>query len=150
VSELTIRQAELHDVGAVFKLAQQLAVFEELTDSFVADIEDYRRWLFGEHPAATVLLAEADGEIAGMALYVTTFSTFLGLPGIWLEDLYVSEGYRRLGVASLLLEELERRSPGRVEWEVLGWNDGAVALYEAQGARPVTGWVKYRMSPAAD
>ena len=86
-------------------------------------------------------------QIVGMALYFWTFSTFLGRRGVWLEDLFVVPSARRCGVASALLAEVRRRSPGRVEWEVLDWNEGAIALYDGVGGVPSTGWTKYRISP---
>jgi GNAT superfamily N-acetyltransferase len=95
-------------------------------------------------------VAEVEGEVAGLALYFETFSTFLGRRGIWLEDLIVVDAHRRRGAATALLAELRRRSPGRVEWEVLDWNADAIALYEHLGARPLTGWVKYRIGPPVE
>lgn len=144
MSAVALRDAQLDDAETIFELARELAVFEELEESFVADLDDYRGALFGEAPSAKVLLADLDGDVVGMALYFVTFSTFLGRPGIWLEDLFVREHARRRGVASTLLAELRRRSPGRLEWEVLDWNEGAIALYEGLGASPLHGWTKYR------
>jgi GNAT superfamily N-acetyltransferase len=148
MSEVVLREATLADVDAIFAMAHELAVFEELEASFVAKPEDYERALFGSESPATVILAEIDGDPVAMALYIRTFSTFLGRTGIWLEDLFVREHARRRGIASLLLEELRRRSPGRVEWEVLDWNQGAIELYERAGATPFTGWTKYRIQPS--
>jgi GNAT superfamily N-acetyltransferase len=147
VTALRIREASEEDLEDIFRLARCLAVFEQLEEHFVAEPEDYREALFGENAVAQVLIAELDGSVAGFALWFWTFSTFLGRPGIWLEDLFVDDAFRRRGVAASLIDELRRRSPGRVEWEVLDWNEGAIALYDQMGASPFTGWIKYRVAP---
>jgi GNAT superfamily N-acetyltransferase len=126
-----------------------LAVYEELEHLFVAAPEDYREALFGSVPTARVLIAEVDSDVAGFALWFPSFSTFLGRSGIWLEDLFVDPAFRRSGVASALLRELKARTPGRLEWEVLDWNEDAMALYDGLGAAKFTGWTKYRVSPEA-
>jgi GNAT superfamily N-acetyltransferase len=147
VSEVHLREALEGDVVAVHEMARELAAFEELDHLFVASVDDFRAELFSSDSPAHVILAEVDGAIAGMALYFHTFSTFLGRTGIWLEDLYVRHDFRRLGVASALLAELERRTDGRLEWEVLDWNEGAIKLYDRTEAEPFTGWTKYRINP---
>jgi len=149
VSSVTVRDAVEPDLATIWGLARQLAAFEKLDDQFVATVEDYRDALFGPASVAKVLIAEVDGEVAGLALFVPTFSTFLGREGIWLEDLFVNDAFRRRGVARALLEALRLRSPGRLEWEVLDWNDDAIALYESIGASRFSGWVKYRINPEA-
>ena len=104
--------------------------------------------LFGPDAVPTVLLAEADeDEVAGFALYFPSFSTFLGQPGIWLEDLYVRPEHRGGGHGRALLDALRALTAGRVEWNVLTWNGDAMGFYEALGARPVEGWVTYRWLP---
>ena len=143
----TIRDATEADLELFYGLAHRLAVFEQLEDEFVATLEQYRHALFSPTAVAKVLVAELDGVAAGFALWFPTFSTFLGEPGIWLEDLYVDEAFRRRGVAAALLANLTARSAGRVEWEVLEWNEGAIALYEQMGASRFEGWFKYRISP---
>jgi GNAT superfamily N-acetyltransferase len=150
VSAPRLRDATEDDLDLVFDLAHRLAVFEELDDEFVATPAQYRAALFGDEAVAKVLIAELDGEAAGFALWFPTFSTFLGLAGIWLEDLFVDEAFRRRGVAAALLAELTARSQGRVEWEVLEWNQGAISLYEQTGAKPFAGWIKYRVAPTPD
>ena len=147
MSALCLREATVQDVAVIHEMSRELAVFEELEDLFVATVEDFEVELFNDRSPATVLLAELDEEVVGMALYFPTFSTFLGKPGIWLEDLYVRSSARRSGVATALLAELTRRSPGRLEWEVLDWNEGAIELYERTGAKPFAGWIKYRVTP---
>lgn len=145
MSHVALRDATAGDADVVCDLIRRLAAFEELGELCVVTADDIARELSSPEAAARVLLAERDGEIAGMALYVRTFSTFLGRRGIWLEDLFVVEEHRRRGVAGALLAELARRTPGRLEWEVLDWNEGAIALYERMGAEPQSGWTKYRV-----
>jgi GNAT superfamily N-acetyltransferase len=147
VSAPVIRDAVESDLEDIYRLARALAVFEDLEASFVAEPEQYRAAIFGPEAVAEVLIAELEDQVAGFALCFRTFSTFLGRPGIWLEDLYVDERFRRRGVARSLLVELVRRSPGRVEWEVLDWNADAIELYDSIGASPFSGWIKYRLSP---
>src|SRR5207237_8109969 len=104
--------------------------------------------LFGSAPAAHVLIAETDdGMVAGFALWHRTFSTFLGRPGIWLEDLFVREAHRNRGFGTQLLGRLmELADGGRLEWAVLDWNEPSIAFYQGLGARPVEGWTRYRWS----
>ena len=148
MSAIVLRDASAADAEAVCGLVRQLAEFEEMADQVEMTPELVATELGSEDPVASVVIAEVDGEVAGMALYVWTFSTFLARRGIWLEDLFVLPAFRRHGVASVLLDELRRRRPGRVEWEVLDWNRGAIALYDRHGASPHTGWIKYRIDPA--
>jgi diamine N-acetyltransferase len=145
----SVREATEGDLGHIHRLSHELAVYEELEHLFVAEPEDYREALFGVSPTARVLIAEVDNEVAGFALWFPTFSTFLGRSGIWLEDLFVDPAFRRRGVASALVRELKARTPGRLEWEVLDWNEDAMALYDGLGAAKFTGWTKYRVSPEA-
>lgn len=149
MSEIALRDATSSDAGIICDLIGQLAEFEEMADLVVITPAMMAAELSSDDPAASVILAEVDGVVVGMALYVWTFSTFLGRRGIWLEDLVVAPTFRRSGVATALLDELRRRSPGRVEWEVLDWNRGAIELYERQGAKAHTGWIKYRVDPGA-
>jgi GNAT superfamily N-acetyltransferase len=137
---------DLHQIGA---LITELAEYEELQDQVRFDLDDLNTWLFGTDPVAMVILAEvvaADGspEVAGFALCFRTFSTFVGRPGIWLEDLFVRPGYRRLGLGRALLAHIRGLTDGRVEWSVLDWNAPAIAFYQQLGARPVDGWTTYR------
>jgi GNAT superfamily N-acetyltransferase len=116
-----------------------------------------RRHLFGDEPVASVTLATADtdadgdrdgeGPVVGFALWFRTFSTFLGRPGIWLEDLFVRPEHRGKGYGAALLRDLRSRTDGRVEWAVLDWNRSAIEFYDALGARPVDGWTIYRWLP---
>jgi GNAT superfamily N-acetyltransferase len=144
-----VRPAEPADVPEVLSMIRELAEFEEMADQVQCTEEDLHRALFGSDAAVWVsLVVDDDGKVAGHALWFRTFSTFLGRTGIWLEDLYVRPAYRRQGVAGKLLGHLRAQTTGRVEWEVLDWNEGAVSFYEGLGARQFTGWKKYRWAPS--
>jgi GNAT superfamily N-acetyltransferase len=145
VSAVELRDAVEADVEGIFDAVWQLAVFEHLTDGFTATIEDFRRELFGSGSPFDVVIAELDGDLAGIAISFPTFATFTGRRGIWLEDLFVLPHARQHGVASALLDELTRRSPGVVQFDVLDWNERAIRLYEAKGAIATSGWTKYTL-----
>lgn len=134
-------EADLHEVCA---LIRELAEYERLVDEVVLEPEEVRRHLFGPDPAAHVLVAEVDGAVAGFALWFGTFSTFLGQPGIWLEDLFVRPQHRGAGLGQALLRALRERTDGRVEWAVLDWNEPSIGFYRSLGARPLEGWTTYR------
>ena len=107
--------------------------------------DDLARTLFG--PDAVIydsVVEDGNGGLAGHALWFRTFSTFLGKTGIWLEDLYVRPDHRRQGYASDLLAHLRAQTDGRLEWEVLEWNQPAMDFYQGLGARPMAGWTRYR------
>jgi GNAT superfamily N-acetyltransferase len=140
-----IRPATVADVPELWAMIGELAAFEKMADQVVCTEDDLRRALYG--PDAVIFDTVAvgdDGSVAGHALWYRTFSTFLGRTGIWLEDMYVRPAYRRQGHATALLADLRARTEGRVEWEVLDWNADAVTFYEGLGARPTSGWTKYR------
>jgi len=143
-----IRDAIPSDLATIAALIRALAEYEDLTHEVVFDEEELGRWLFGPEPAAAVLLAtDGDGEVMGMALYHATFSTFLGRPGIWLEDLFVRPEVRGRGHGKALLDALMQRTTGRLEWAVLDWNQPSIDFYRSLGARPVEGWTRYRWVP---
>jgi GNAT superfamily N-acetyltransferase len=126
-------------------MVRELAEFEELSDQVFCTEADLTAALFGPEAVVHDLLAIADdGAVAGHALWFRTFSTFLGKTGIWLEDIYIRPAYRRQGLAGALLRDLRGRTDGRVEWEVLEWNNVAIDFYQGLGARPMAGWTKYR------
>ena len=140
---MSIRPAQPDDLGEICALIRELAEYEELAHEVVLDEAEVGRWIFEEH-VASVLIAEDDGEVAGMALWFPTFSTFLGRPGIWLEDLFVRPDRRGRGHGLALLQALRSMTDGRVEWAVLDWNEPSIRFYESLGARPVDGWTRYR------
>lgn len=143
---MSLRVATPADVNEICTLIGELADYERMRDEVVlvpADVADH---LFGPQPSASVLLAidEETSEIAGFALYFPTFSTFLGKPGLWLEDLFVRPAHRGKGHGLALLQRLRDLTEGRVEWTVLDWNTPSIEFYEALGAQPVPGWTRYR------
>ena len=148
--QIQLRDATEDDVELIRSLVQELADYETLGHEVVATLEDLRKSLFGPRRFAEVILAEADGDPAGFAVFFHNYSTFLGRPGIYLEDLYVRPKFRRVGIGRLLLTELARlateRGCGRVEWSVLHWNESAAAFYKALGARPMEDWTVFRIT----
>jgi GNAT superfamily N-acetyltransferase len=147
---LTIRPATDADTAVVLSFIQALAEYEKLSHEVVADEATLRRSLFGDRPVAEILIAELGDDPAGFALYFHSFSTFLGRPGIYLEDLFVKPELRGRGVGRGLLSRLARiaveRHCGRLEWSVLDWNRSAIEFYENLGALPMDGWTVYRIS----
>ena len=140
-----IRPAVESDVPELLAMIRELAEFENLSDQVVCTEENLHRALFGDDAVVQDTVVEvADGSLAGHALWYRTFSTFLGRTGIWLEDLYVRRAHRRQGHANALLTDLLTRTDGRIEWEVLEWNLSAIDFYQELGARPMSGWTRYR------
>ena len=146
---LTIRPATVADVPLIAQLIRELAEYERLAHAAVASEDGLRGHLFGERPAAEVLIAEADGEAAGFALYFHTFSTFRGQRGLYLEDLFVRPVFRGLGLGRHLMAALARialkRDCGRFEWSVLDWNAPAIGFYRALGATAMDEWTVQRL-----
>ena len=145
-----IRQAEIGDVAEILALIKELAVYECLLDKVFATEELLKETLFGLSSPAEVQLAYAEDEIFGFALYFRTFSTFLGRPGIYLEDLYVRESYRGRGIGEALLRKLAHLTleidGGRLEWAVLNWNGLAISFYQKMGAAPLDEWTTFRVT----
>jgi ribosomal protein S18 acetylase RimI-like enzyme len=142
-----IRAATAADAGVLLQLIRELAFYEKAPDAVVATEADLLRHGFGPHPAFEALLAFAGGRPAGFALYFTNFSTWLGRPGIYLEDIFVSEWARRLGVGRGLMTRLAaiaiERDYGRLDFSVLHWNP-ARGFYEKLGFRHMDEWRPYR------
>ncbi len=153
MSRIQLRNATPDDVALILGLIHELAVYEKLSDQAVATPEDLTANLFGPRPFAEVLIGELDGEPQGFALFFPNFSTFLGKPGIYLEDLYVREHARSSGLGKALLARLAQlaveRGCGRLEWSVLDWNEPALGFYRRLGARAQDDWTTYRLSGAA-
>ena len=143
---MAVRPAQPDDLGEICALIRELADYEELAHEVVLEEAAVGRWLFSDERVAHVLMAVDDdtGDVAGMALWFPTFSTFLGKPGIWLEDLFVRPSFRGRGFGLALLQALRSMTDGRVEWAVLDWNEPSIRFYEALGARPIEGWTRYR------
>jgi GNAT superfamily N-acetyltransferase len=151
---MAIRAATPADLDTIIALIHALAEYEREPDAVVLDRETLRAHLFGPHPAAEVLIAETpDGAVAGFALFFQTFSTWLGRPGTWLEDLFVRPESRGQGYGKALLSAVARtaleRGHGRFEWSVLDWNEPAIAFYRALGAVPMDEWTTYRVTGQA-
>jgi GNAT superfamily N-acetyltransferase len=144
-----IRVAVPDDAATLVNLVRELAVYERLESHARATSDDFRAHLFGPNRAAEAVIAEVKGEAVGFGLFFTTFSTFRGRPGIYLEDLFVRPEHRGLGIGKALLATVARhaveRGCGRLEWSVLDWNDPAIAFYVSAGARPMNEWTVYRI-----
>ncbi|MEU0127558.1 MULTISPECIES: GNAT family N-acetyltransferase [unclassified Streptomyces] len=150
-----IRAATPEDVPAIHAMVRELADYEKALDEANATVEQLREALFGERPAAYahVAVSDDDGEVVGFALWFLNFSTWRGVHGVYLEDLYVRPERRGGGYGKALLRELARicveRGYGRLEWSVLDWNAPSIAFYESLGARPQSGWTVYRLHGGA-
>jgi GNAT superfamily N-acetyltransferase len=150
-----IREANETDIPIIMDLAHQLAIYERSPDSFVATPEDYRKWGWGKDSIFKVLLAENTGREGprhvGLALYYFTFSTWTGLPTLWLEDLFVPEELRGSGIGSALLKRLAKialdKGCGRMEWTVLDWNEPSRKFYYSLGAKSMDEWTTFRLTP---
>ncbi|MEU3274760.1 GNAT family N-acetyltransferase [Saccharomonospora sp. NPDC006951] len=143
---MAVRDAVREDTEQICALIEEHARYEG-NDELRLDRDDMARHLFGESPKAWVLIAEADGAVAGMALCSWNFSTWEAKPGIWLDDLFVRPDFRRHGLGRALLTELRARTDGRVEWEMQEGNERAAAFYAELGAEPAPEWIKYRWLP---
>jgi GNAT superfamily N-acetyltransferase len=144
-----IRACGPEDMIALAELIRELAIYEKLEHHARATPETLREHLFGESRCAEALIAEAGGKPVGFALFFTTFSTFRGQPGLYLEDLFVRLEYRGQGIGKALLTQLARlaadRQCGRLEWAVLNWNQPAIGFYRSLGAFPLEEWSIYRL-----
>jgi len=150
VPNLSLRFADETDVEIILGLIRGLADYERLSHEVTADAETLRRSLFGAHPVAEVVIAEVDGTPVGFALFFHNFSTFLGLPGIYIEDLYIEPAWRGKGIGRALLSYVgglaKERGCGRLEWAVLDWNEPAISFYKNLGARPLNDWTIFRVT----
>jgi len=151
--EFSIRNATGEDVPLILSFIHELAEYEKLSHEVSATEELLRDALFGERPAAEVLIGEPDGQPAAFALFFHNFSTFLGRPGIYLEDLYVRPEFRGRGLGKDMLSHLARlakeRGCSRLEWWVLDRNEPAIGFYRSVGAVPMDDWTVYRVTGAA-
>lgn len=151
--EPEIRSATEDDVPLILSFIRELAEYERLSHEVSATEEMLRDSLFGERRVAEALLVYVGGSPAAFALFFHNFSTFLGKPGIYLEDLYVRPEFRGAGVGREIFVYLARiakeRGCGRLEWSVLEWNEPAIGFYQRIGASPVSGWTGYRVTGGA-
>ena len=152
-AQITIRPAAEHEVPEVLRFIRELAVYERLEHEMVATEEALRQALFGPRPYAEVVFACLDGAPVGFALFFHNFSTFLGKPGIYLEDLFVRPEARGRGAGQRLLAWLAstalERGCGRLDWAVLDWNAPAIGFYRKLGAVAEDEWTILRVSGAA-
>jgi GNAT superfamily N-acetyltransferase len=147
--EFRIEPASERDLPLILKLIKGLAEYEKLAHAVIASEETLRESLFTKR-VAEVLIGYAGDEPAGFAVFFQTFSTFLGVPGMYLEDIFVEPRWRRKGLGRQLLVRLAKianeRGYGRVEWSVLDWNELAIGFYKALGAKPLDEWTMFRLT----
>jgi GNAT superfamily N-acetyltransferase len=150
---LQIRNAGPEDVGLILSFVRKLAEYEKLTHQVQATEEMLGETMFGARRVAECVFAEWDGEAVGFALFFHNYSTFLGRPGIYLEDLFVDPPHRGQGIGKALLAHVARvaveRGCGRLDWSVLDWNEPSIGFYKSLGARPLAEWTTYRMTGEA-
>ena len=149
----TIRRATIEDCPLILEFIKELANYEKLAHEVVTDVETLESSLFGENPYAKVVIGEYKGQAVGFALYFHNFSTFLGKPGLYLEDLYVKPQMRGKGLGKIMLAYLAKTAVdlgcGRFEWWVLDWNKPAIAFYKSLGAKPMDEWTVNRVTGEA-
>jgi GNAT superfamily N-acetyltransferase len=145
-----IRPAAIEDTALILQFIKELADYEKLRHEVVADETTLKASLFGETPHAKVVIGEYNGKAVSFALYFHNFSTFLGRPGIYLEDLYVQPQFRGKGLGKILLGYLaslaKELNCGRLEWWVLDWNKPAIDFYQSLGAQPMDEWTVNRVT----
>ena len=145
-----VRRAEPSDVERIVELCRELAVYEKAPDEFKMTAEQLRTALFGPNPTVFAHVAENDGVVVGCTVWFLTFSTWDGVHGIYLEDLYVTPDQRGTGLGFALLVELAkecvRNGYTRLQWAVLDWNTPSIEFYDKLGAKPLDDWITYRLS----
>ena len=149
-SQAALRSAQVEDVPQILAFILELAEYERLAHIVTATEDLLRQSLFGPKPAAEAIIAAVDGVDVGWALFFTNFSTFNGLPGIYIEDLYVKPELRGRGIGKALLRRIAtlavERGCGRVEWAVLDWNEPSIQFYKSLEAKPLDEWTTYRLT----
>jgi len=153
---IAIRDALAGDVPVILSLIRDLAAYEKLLDEVEVTEKRLQETLFpggAARPSAHVILGELEGRVAGFAVYFFNYSTFLGKPGLYLEDLFVRPEARGRGLGAALLRHLIGRAAdrgcGRMEWAVLDWNTPAIEFYSRMGARPLGDWTVFRLTGSA-
>jgi GNAT superfamily N-acetyltransferase len=146
----SIRKTKIEDVPVIISLIKELATYEKLAHEMLATVEDFEKALFGEHKCAETVLGEVDGKAVAVILFFHNFSTFVGRPGLYLEDLFVKPEFRGRGFGKKMLLHLvslaKERGCGRVEWAVLDWNQPAIDFYQSLGAKPMEDWTIFRLT----
>ena len=152
-SEIQIRTALKNDAGIIHRFIEKLEEYEKLSHEVVSTAEDIRETLFGDRPYAEVLLAYLDGEPAGFALFFHNYSTFLGKPNIYLEDLFIDPSHRGKGYGKKMLQCLAKiaveRGCSRLDWQCLDWNKPSIDFYEKLSATAMRWWLPFRLQGSA-
>jgi GNAT superfamily N-acetyltransferase len=147
---IDITPATVADVPLILRFIKALAEYERMADHVVATEDSVRESLFGAHPSAEAVIARANGDPAGFAVWFYSYSTFLSRPGLYLEDLFVLPEWRGRGIGRALLQHLARvavsRGCGRMEWAVLDWNELAIRFYRSLDAQAMSDWTVYRLT----
>lgn len=146
---LSFRFAERNDTALIFDFIMGIAKYEKMEDEVVNTPELIEKWLFDEH-RAEVIFAVHNGKEVGFALFFYNYSTFVGRPGIHLEDIFILPEYRKMGFGKALFKKVaavaEERDCGRLEWVCLDWNRPSIDFYLSMGAVPMDGWTTYRLA----
>lgn len=146
---LSFRFAERNDAALIFDFIMGIAKYEKMEDEVVNTPELIEKWLFDEH-RAEVIFAVHNGKEVGFALFFYNYSTFVGRPGIHLEDIFILPEYRKMGFGKALFKKVatvaEERDCGRLEWVCLDWNRPSIDFYLSMGAVPMDGWTTYRLA----
>jgi len=147
--QFSIRFATPNDIPIILQLIKELASFENLLHMVVADEKLLEEWLF-QKKVAEVIIGEINNMVIGFSLFFHSFSTFLGKPGIYIEDVYVKKEYRHQGYGKsffrFIAQLARERDCGRMEWSVLNWNESAIRFYQSLGAKPLDEWTVYRLT----
>lgn len=150
---MTIRQATPADAKAIYDMIYELAVYEKAPEQVVTTVDEIKSSLFACDSKTEALICEIDNQVAGYAVFFTSYSTWLGRNGIYMEDLYISPDFRGNGAGKALLRTIAqlavKRGCGRLEWSVLDWNQPAIDFYLSIGALPQSEWIRYRMDGEA-
>ena len=151
--KIIYRAARREDAGLIYRFVRELAEYEKLTHEVVATQADIEAGLFGSNPKAFAIIAEFDGQPAGTAIWYFTYSTFVGRPGIYVEDIFVRRRFRGKGIGKGFFREIAERAAaencGRIEWAVLNWNTPSIEFYDALGAEAMDGWTLHRLDAQA-
>lgn len=150
MSESVVRAANVSDAAQIYDFIVELASFENAAHEVESSIGDIEKTLFSSDSTAHALIAERNNIAVAMAVYFFNYSTWLGKNGLYLEDLYVSKEHRGLGIGKNILSHLAaialEKNCGRMEWSVLDWNQPAIDVYNALGAKPQSEWIGYRLT----
>ena len=151
--QTTFRQVTPEDISLILDFVKELAEFEKLAHEVTATEDNISKTFFGDNPRVHAMIAEVDGQGAGIAIYFYNYSTFQGKYGIYIEDVFVREEYRGLGIGKQFFQKLSQQAVdedcGRVQWWVLDWNKPAIDFYEKMGAKAMDEWVVYRLEDEA-